>query len=289
MSAVFFCLPSLALACGQCIRLVNQKTPPPFLLSLLYVGTIVAVLTVFYLENTKNGFVYSIILIAVTLVKITLIRKARWSWRDSAIIFLAVAGLTFVGMAHLKQNDSWKTLAADLRVAGQLEEIDSWKYYGSRGYPINDLGREVSPTNYERATWAQVVTGMIGELPLGYGLIYKSFGYYGKDKWPDSILFQAHSAWLDLTLGIGIPGVLLLFLAGVVALNNALHATYRFWGNAALWIISSIALLMTTTEVSQSIYIDTLVFMILWVAGLGLNCPLRCKASSAPACSKPFS
>lgn len=271
MSIVFFCLPALALACSQCIYLANQKTQHPFLLGFFYVGTIAAVLTVFYLENTKNGFVYSAILIMAMLVKIILIRKSRWSWRDSTIILLAVSGITILGVRHVQQNDSWKTLASDLRVAEKLGEIDAWKYYGSKGYPINDLGKTVSATNYERATWARVAVGMIGELPLGYGLVYKSFGYYGKDKWPDSILFQAHSAWLDLTLGIGIPGVLLLVLAGGLALKNACQTRIRFWGSESLWMLLSVALLMATTEVSQQIYIDALVFLILWTAGLGLS------------------
>ncbi len=270
MSIVFFCLPALALACSQFIRVVNQKTQNAFVLMILYVGTIAAVLTVFYLENTKNGFVYSAILIMAMLVKIILIRKSRWSWRDSTNILLAVTAMTILGVRHVQQNDSWKTLGSDLRVAMQLEKVDAWKYYGTKGYPVNDMGKTVSVTNYERATWAQVAVGMIGELPLGYGLVYKSFGYYGKDKWPDSILSQAHSAWLDLILGIGIPGVFLLVLAGVLALKNALRATPRFWRVLALWLVSGIALLMTTTEVSQQIYIDALVFLILWAAGLGL-------------------
>jgi hypothetical protein len=271
MSIVFFCLPALALACSQCIYLANKRTQHALLLSILYVGTILAVLLVFYLENTKNGFVYSAILIVVMIVKIILIRKSYWSWRDSAIVLLAVVGMVSLGVRHVQQNDSWRTFAADLRVAEQWEKIDAWKYYGSRGYPTNDLGKMVSVTNYERATWARVVVIMIGELPLGYGLVYKSFGYYGKDKWPDSILFQAHSAWLDLTLGIGIPGVFILVLAGGMALKNALYDSHSFWGGPALWILSSIALLMATTEVSQSNYINALIYLILWAAGLGLR------------------
>lgn len=286
MSIVFFCLPALALACSQFIYIANQKILRPLLLSLIYVGTIVAVLTVFYLENTKNGLVYSAILILVLLVRIILIRKSQWSWRDSVIIFLVVSGMSILGVSHVQQNDSWKTLASDLRVAQQLDKVDAWKYYGAKGYPVNDLGKTVSITNYERAAWARVAVGMIGELPLGYGLVYKSFGYYGKDKWPESVLFQAHSAWIDLTLGIGIPGVCLLMLAGILALRNAYQTASRFWGGASLWMISSVAILMVTTEVSRQIFIDALVFLILWAAGMGLNQPPKGKVYIAPTGSR---
>lgn len=271
MSIVFFCLPALAIACSQCICLAKQKTKHQFFSSILYVGTILAVLTVFYLENTKNGLVYSAVLMVLMLLKIIIIKRGRYSWRDGAIIFFVTAGMLILGVLHVQQNDSWKTLTADLRVAEQLQKVDAWKYYGAKGYPINELGKAVSATNYERAAWAMVAVGMIGEIPLGYGLVYKSFGYYGRDKWPDSTLFQAHSAWLDLTLGIGIPGVFLLVLAAVLALKNAWKSPSRLWGWTALWALSSIALLMITTEVSQQIYMDALVFLILWTAGLGLK------------------
>lgn len=271
MSHVYFCLPALALACSQCISLQIQKTNHAFVLSILFVATILSVLTVFYLENTKNGFVYSAILITVMLIRIGLIRKSRWSWRDSVISLSVVACMTILGVRHVQQNDSWKTFSSDLRATKQIDEVDSWKYYGSRGYPINDLGKTVSVTNYERAAWAKVAIKMIGELPLGYGLVYKSFGYYGKDKWPDSTLFQAHSAWLDLTLGIGIPGVCLLLLAEVLALRNALQVSPRLWSESNLWLLLSISLLMLTTEVSFSPYVDALLFLILCTAGIGLR------------------
>lgn len=268
MSIVFFCLPALALACSQCIRVLNQKTQIPFALMILYVGTISAVLTVFYLENTKNGFVYSGILIMAMLVKIILIRKSRWRWRDSVIILLAIVGITILGVRHVQKNDSWRTLFADIKVAQQLEVTDAWKDYGAMGYPLNELGEVVSSGNYLRASWAFLALEFIYEMPLGYGLVYRSFGHLAHERWPESALVQAHSAWLDLILGIGIPGVFLLMLAGVLSLQNLSSAIP--WSSVATWVLSGIALLMITTEVSQQIYIDALVFLILWASGLHL-------------------
>jgi hypothetical protein len=190
---------------------------------------------------------------------------------------------TFILTQHLKINESWKTVFADIKVAEQLDQIDSWKYYGGKGYPINDLGHQVSETNYERAAWFQVALKFIHEMPLGYGLVHESFGKFAREKWPDSRLLQSHSGWLDLTLGIGIPRVFLLILAGVLALKNAWRVARDFWGSIALWILLSIALLMITTEVSQKSYIDALVFLILWTAGLGLGASPYSLLDSAPS------
>ena len=271
MSIVFFCLPALALACSQLIRLNSQKNMSPFFSSILYGATIVAVLMVFFLENTKNGIAYSVVLISAAFLKIAINKRGQWRWRDALIATVAVVALTFLVVHHVQKNDSWKTLFADLTVAEQLEKIDAWKDYGARGYPVNELGAMVSETNYLRAVWARVALGFIQDMPLGYGLVYKSFGHIAAEKWPESTLFQAHSAWLDLTLGIGVPGVLLLLMAGVIALKNAIQNTTCIWGAIALWMISGIAILMLTTEVSQQIYLDALVFLILWAAGIGLQ------------------
>ena len=55
----------------------------------------------------------------------------------------------------------------------------------------------------------------------------------------------------------------------VVSDDCASDAT--LWGAAAAWSLSSVALLMITTEVSHSPYIEVFLFLVLWTAGIGLN------------------
>jgi hypothetical protein len=91
------------------------------------------------------------------------------------------------------------------------------------------------------------------------------------EKRPESTLDTSHSAWLDLTLAIGIPGMSLLILSGLLALINSQRAAPYFWGSAAFWMLISIALLMITTEVARKGYIEALLFLIFWIAGMGLH------------------
>jgi O-antigen ligase len=128
----------------------------------------------------------------------------------------------------------------------------------------------VSITNYERAAWAQVAIDFIAERPLGYGLVLESFKHVGKEKWPESNLLQSHSGWLDLTLGIGIPGIVLIILASSLAMRNLVHSKL-IWSDPVIWTLSSIALLMVTTEVSQKVYLDALIYLILFAASLSLG------------------
>jgi hypothetical protein len=268
---VFFCLPALALACNRLIDELSRGsrglTWPP----MIYTSTIAAVVAIFYFENIKNGVAYSALLILIMAAKVIVSKKSRFSWRNTLIMLVGLVALTFLLTQHFQKNDSWGSLFADVKVAENLDEVDSWKFYGGKGYPTNELGKLVSETNYMRAAWSQVAVRFISEMPFGYGLVKESFGKMAEEKWPSSTLLQSHSGWLDLFLGIGIPGGFLLILAGAISLRNALQADRQSWGGISFWILLSIALLMITTEVSQKTYIDALAFLILWTAGLGLH------------------
>jgi hypothetical protein len=271
MAYVFFCLPALALACGQIIQVIQRPNRFLDLSFYVYAVIILAVLIVFYLENTKNGFAYASLLVFITLIKILVDKKIKLNLVKGIILISTVLVIVFLAVQHFQQNASWKTLISDLKVAQRLDEIDAWKDYGARGYPLNDMGVTVSETNYMRAAWSQVVIKFIIENPLGYGLVFKSFGSIAKEKWPESRLDTSHSAWLDLTIGLGVPGVFLILLSGLVALINVRQLPAYFWKSTAFWLLISITLLMITTEISRKGYVEALIFLILWSTGLGLN------------------
>jgi hypothetical protein len=270
MGYIFFCLCALAVACGQFTLLANQQSRLSSYFASIYAATILAVFFVFYLENAKNGFAYAIALCALMAVAILMKKGFRWNWRNIAIQIVTLSAVIFLLVQHVQRNDSWKTLFADVKVSMQIEKNDAWKDYGARGYPLNERGSIVNGTNYLRAAWAQVAIQLIAERPLGYGLLYQSFGHFAKEKWPNSIMDTSHSAWLDITLGIGIPGVLLILLAGGLALKNVSQHAPNIFGIAIFWALLSIFLLMITTEVARQVYIEALIFMILLATGIGM-------------------
>jgi hypothetical protein len=268
---VFFCLPGLVIACKQLSYIFQEKNKQLNWLVIVYIATIIGTLLVFYFEDIKNGFAYSLFFILFILTRTLLIRKVKLNFSNAILIFGGFILFFYLISQHFQKNDSWRTFFADAKIAAQLDDVDHWKYAGAKGYPQNELGQVVSISNYERQTWSIAAVRMILESPEGYGLVWKSFGYMGKERWPDSVLTQSHSGWLDLILGIGAPGVLLLLLAQVLALKNALKIRDNFWAGIALWISLAIALLMLTTEVSQSLYINAVFFLVFWTAGLGLR------------------
>jgi hypothetical protein len=264
---VFFCLPSLALALGMMlVKLKNGDDDKQYIICLT---VIFSVLGVFYLENIKNGFIYGFILLIFFLTKLFfsgLSGLAKWQWILISLL-ISFASIFFVHNIH--GNDSWRTLIADAKVASQIDQNDVWKYGRPELYPNNELGKKVSITNYERISWGIEAFRLVKENPLGYGTVLASFGHLTKEKWPDSSLTQSHSGWLDLMLGIGIPGVLLLMSATLLAVKNA--TSLRFpWAIFGVWSLVAILILFVTTEVSQKVYVDTFVWLVSLVAALAL-------------------
>lgn len=277
---VAFCIPAL----GAVLGFSNVKNKLGYLGLAGKVTLFITVLIVSYVfleENIKNGMIYSaLVVLAFTLSMIFHLRRAcnPNNYFLLALIFTVVA---FFSYKSYESNNSWRNIVADYRVAIDTETYNHWKYNGKKGYPDNELGVKVSATNYERIAWAKVGLILLKENPMGYGLIEQSFGKLAVLKWPDTILTQTHSGWIDLSLGLGVPGVLMLLTAIILTLYQLIDRKQnkseqiRRWRGAALWSLFSLSLCWVTTENSQKILVDQLIFYTVFSVGL-----LQCKISN---------
>ena len=268
---VVFCLPTLAVALGQILTLLQERHVKWGQL-LVYGASIVAVSFVFYGQNIKNGFVYEALLFILFLLLMVWATKKSWTLIKVGIITTILIGVGFVGQKHIQQNDSWATFAADSKIAVQLDRYQEWKFNVEKGYPINGFGKTVSITNYERIAWGIAGMDLFQDNLLGYGLIENSFGPLVNKKWPESSirLTHAHSGWLDLALGLGLPGIALVLTALTLALLHTRNLTTP-WKNLGRWVLLSTLLLWCTTEVSNNGDFDPLLFWITLTASLALR------------------
>jgi len=193
----------------------------------------------------------------------------------------------------LQQNDSWRTLSADAKIARDTQTYPQWKYNGAQGYPNNEFGTMVSITNYERLAWGKEGIKLIIQNPFGYGLIERSFGHLAKINWPDSNLHQSHSGWIDLTLGLGIPGFLLIFtvllslLYQLAKLANSADIVANPYPLVVWWVLFSLLIMWCTTEISQKVYFDDLIFWLSLGSGVCLVRPNQQMKSRVHAQSGP--
>jgi hypothetical protein len=181
----------------------------------------------------------------------------------------------FFSFKNYEENNSWKSLVSDAKIAVQVDKYDEWKY--ATFAPHDEGGRQVSGLNYFRISWALIGMKLIKENPLGYGLIDQSFGSLSKVKWPESTLTQSHSGWMDLTLGIGVPGIACIFLAIFLAIKNLVLGdqgpTYEVENISAIVILFSLSLIWVTSELSQKIYVENIFFWIMFSTGLSIGYP----------------
>ncbi len=246
------------------------------------------------MENIKNAMAYAAIFLFIFIIYFgcTFIKKFKdknqslpvttWTIKNGLVAFSLVVFLSVVLISHVKKNDSWRFFFADAKIAAQLDSYDHWKYFGGNGYPVNEYGVHVSNSTYERISWALIGIKLINQNPLGYGLVERSFGYLAKIQWPESNLDQSHSGIIDLTLGIGLPGVLLILVAYLLTFMRLIKKVYiphyssnNLLESSLIWVLFSIALMWSSSEISQKYYLIATLF---WISfGIGLLHHNDCK------------
>jgi len=237
----------------------------------LYMTLIIGVLGIFYLENIKNGFIWTFILVLIFLI--SLFWKGVKALSLKSYILLGIVCVTMLGAIfnNYRSNYSWQSLPADLKVAIHAQPSEIWKEDASV-YPLNENGQEVSHTNFDRIFYLKTAAIFLSQHPLGYGLVHSSFGHIARISFSNAPLIQSHSGWMDLALGLGIPGVAILFLASILTMFRATTIESP-WGEFGFWSLLSLVLIFLTTEVSQKNYVDTYIWLVILIASLGLKKP----------------
>jgi len=279
---VCFCLPVLAIALGQIKVQIDQERVLCWANG-FYICVVASVLFVFAKWQIFNGFIYALLITAILAGMLVwrYFKKASSSKQFIAIIFICALAASL--LYQVRTDSHFETFVADAKVALQGEKYPQWKYDGTQGYPINEFGRQVNQSNYERVSWFLHGVELIPRYPQGYGLLHRSFGRLVKIDYPDSKLHQSHSGWLDLTLGIGIPGVALILGAMLLAMRNCSRLQIpsvipskdalirNAYLNMAWWALLGLGLIWCTTEISQKVNMEALLFWIALATGMSMG------------------
>lgn len=226
----------------------------------------------YYFSNTKNGFLVFLFIFAVYAVR-TLKSHSRRKLSDKIIfvfILLALAGFLKI---HIASNPSWLNFYADVQAGHDIEHNQNWKNAQKYPLPTNERGKIANGSTYERSAWGTAGVILVGEHPLGYGLINHSFGALALEKWPDfykpvgKYRHASHSGWLDFTLGFGLPGLALVLLPLWIAFFRAAKQE-GFWFEYVRWSVPVVTIVYTITEVCTGHFIEFLFFYIALISGI---------------------
>ena len=207
----------------------------------------------------------------------------RLSVLNKVLLGIILISIACQFIIHVKNSDSWSNLLEDAKIAIDIEKNWQWKHGGVEWYPERNDGSRVSGTTYERVAYAKAGLILLSENLLGYGLVERSFKYLSKKKWPNSKgLSQTHSGWLDLALGIGLPGILLIFFSSLICLRNLMHNSdncrmnyknfviVNQFRSIFYYLLIAVVLIWFTSELSQKVYFDFMIFVLAMGVGASL-------------------
>jgi len=219
----------------------------------VFVGICIATYAFVFIFDAKVGVGIAFILITFWLgIGLLFILKNAASEQDkkrrraflmkSLIVFsLAVTSLTWLTAKHIKNNPGWDSLFEDIAISAQIDTYQSWKGTGA-ALPLRKDGTSVAGNTYERVAFATLGMRLIALNTLGNGSL-RSFRDDVKKIAPNyNNHHYTHSAWIDLGLSFGLPGLLFLPIAFISLLVcAALNPQIRF---RATIITTAIAILI---------------------------------------------
>lgn len=269
---VFFCLPAVAISIGALAMSIKSKS---FTLTknFIYLACIPSTLLIFYIENDRLGMLFGFLLMVIAMFYLgfAFLRNRMYLGAMAFVLVTVLSGALLI--SSYQKNPIWRSFVADAKVAIQeVDRNDAWRnpWVSSVNWPINEFGQRVDNSNYLRISWAIVGSRYALMEPLGYGLLSLSFGALDKEYQPITQMSWSHSAWLDFTLGYGIPGLLFLMLATFLAWWNSLKID-DFWRLIGIWSLPTFFMALLVKEISSEVFINTYIFIIVFSAAMNLR------------------
>ena len=260
----------------------RESWPTTILVSLLCLTGLATVLYAYvFIFDTRNGIGLAVILFsALCLVvlgqALRVFFKGVSSRGATALLLLLICAATvfaWFGIEHIKHNPGWSTMWEDAKTSIQVNKYPNWQNPQAMGYPINPNGEVVKANTYVRVAWG--VAGLqifLAENPLGVGVLKGPFTVLLKEKYPSSgeNMPSTHSAWVELGLAFGYPGLLLMLGAVIATLIVSLKSTSPFSSLTGLFSLGLICL-YTVGEISSQHSIEILCFSVALMTALLLQ------------------
>ncbi|WP_231969391.1 hypothetical protein [Polynucleobacter necessarius] len=216
----------------------QQLTAHKWVLLFWFLGVVITLYSYVFIYDTRNGFGLAAILFATLIMSggLWVVKKiiTKGATKELAIVIIFIVGLAILASIftyhQIQRNTGWLTLVEDAKIAVQVDRFPQWQHSNINGeVPKTDTGRAVVGNTYERVAWAVVGVRLIGRHPLGTGVLYISFNKLLLIDYPGATPYATHSGWIDLTLSLGVPALLLMWgiLISVFYLSTKSKGPFR--------------------------------------------------------------
>jgi len=208
----------------------------------------------------------------------------KWFLLLLIVSMLAVTLITFWNYDK-KHEQKLNNLIGDARIASQIDKHSAWQRDQTiiqPSTPNNEIGRPINGSTYERVAWFVKGVQLLTAHPEGAGFSHRAFRYFMHQENPNFNVNKTHSGWLDFALGVGVPGVILTWIAMALVVRRALSNAssinaiqIRELALITLWMIAGIWFLWWPTEVSEREFIEYFYFMIALLAAINCTVPKK--------------
>lgn len=241
-------------------------------------GIILVLYAYVFLFDTRNGLGVAIILIGLWIVfailwsLIRLCNGASIKLSKALLvpIALVICGMIWFGSQQIQRNSGWSTMIEDAHIASQVDKYPNWQNVAKFGIPTTIEGRAVAGNTYERVSWAIIGLQLVPKQPWGDGVLAGAFGNALKKSYPDAKPMSTHSAWIEIALAYGFPGI--IFCAGTLVLIILLTlASPAGYFNASVYSLAfTLLILYSIGELSTQHGIEMLFYVMALLSSLRL-------------------
>lgn len=190
-----------------------------------------------WMIQARNGLIGLASLVFSCLVIVWLETRTRTKSVGRLVLLITLVAALFAAFVwgNFKTDARWQKFEESARWGWELDASHAWIKPAVHPYPVMSDGEQVDPSAYERTAWIKSGVILALEHPLGLGYDRSSYGraralHYGPDA-QEGVGDHSHSSLIDLTIGIGIPGLALwmaflssLLLAGWHSFNRGQSA-----------------------------------------------------------------
>jgi hypothetical protein len=196
-------------------------------------------------------------------------RRRAFLMKSLIVFSLAITSLTWLSAKHIKNNSGWDSLFEDIAISTQIDTHDNWKGIGT-AFPLRKDGKPVAGNTYERVALGTLGIRLIALNPIGNGSL-RSLKVDAKKIEPNYRSHSyTHSAWIDLGLSFGLPGLLFLPIAFISILMCAvLNPRVRFRATI-ITIAIAILILYLVGEYAFNHSVEMLFYLAGLLSGLAL-------------------
>jgi hypothetical protein len=256
----------------------NYQKMNYFIPAYSFFGIFLATYSFVFIFDTKNGVGLAVIMVGfwvlvgflLKAIKIFNFREQNTYIKLSGFFLIFVLLLSLLSYKHIKNNPGWENLFTDIAISAQIDKYPNWQNPSKLGVPMRNDGTAVAGNTYERVSWATVGLRMIMINPVGNG-IFRSFPEQVKILVPGfNSSSYTHSAWIDLGLAFGLPGLLLIPVALLVMLGGAVMGRASRYRATIITLTLAILVLYTVGEYAFQHGIEILLYVCGLLFGISL-------------------